>query len=152
MDNASKALIIAGAVLIAVMLVSVGVLIYNQAVGVIDTSRDQIAGMSISTFNNQFQQYLKNNATTAEVKSLLDAVINSNISSVDHVVKITSKNATGTNAGTLAAAGVKTTVSSTNDLQTISTELQKLKGHRYDITATRDSFGYYNVITISAHK
>ena len=57
MDNASKALIIAGAVLIAVMLVSVGVLVYNNSIGVIKT------GLDIESFflinNDVFRRSLK---------------------------------------------------------------------------------------------
>ena len=34
MENASKALIIAGAILLAILIISLGILIYNQAAGI----------------------------------------------------------------------------------------------------------------------
>ena len=55
MENASKALIIAGAILLAILLISLGIMIYNQAQSATDGS-----GMSdaeISTFNSKFTKY-----------------------------------------------------------------------------------------------
>ena len=52
MENASKALIIAGAILLAILLISLGIMIFNQAQSVVDGS-----GMSeaeLSTFNSKF--------------------------------------------------------------------------------------------------
>ncbi len=55
MENASKALIIAGAILLAILIISLGILIYNQASGVVtNNSMDEV---SIQTFNNKFLQY-----------------------------------------------------------------------------------------------
>ena len=55
MENASKALIIAGAILLAILIISLGILIYNQASSVVtDNSMDEVA---ISTFNNKFTNY-----------------------------------------------------------------------------------------------
>ena len=54
MDNASKALVMAGAILIAVMLVSIGVLIYNSAVGTVNTGLEQMSGTEVELFNNSY--------------------------------------------------------------------------------------------------
>ena len=88
MDNASKALIIAGAVLIAVMLVSVGVLIYNQSRSVIDVAGDKIGGMSASMFNNEYSQYVGDKQSKAAVNSLIDAVNGLNRSSSDYSIEL----------------------------------------------------------------
>ena len=55
MENASKALIIAGAILLAILLISLGIMIFNQAQDTVNNS-----GMSqaqIQTFNNKFLKY-----------------------------------------------------------------------------------------------
>ena len=55
MENASKALIIAGAILLAILLISLGIMIFTQAQGTIKG-----AGMSeaqISAFNEKFTKY-----------------------------------------------------------------------------------------------
>ena len=55
MENASKALIIAGAILLAILLISLGIMIFNQAQSAIDGS-----GMSdaeLTAFNQKFTKY-----------------------------------------------------------------------------------------------
>ena len=55
MENASKALIIAGAILLAILLISLGIMIFNQAQDTVNNS-----GMSqaeITAFNNKFLKY-----------------------------------------------------------------------------------------------
>ena len=55
MENASKALIIAGAILLAILIISLGILIYNQASGIV--SNNSMDEVDIQTFNNKFTQY-----------------------------------------------------------------------------------------------
>ena len=75
MENASKALIIAGAILLAILIISLGILIYNQASGVVtNNSMDEV---SIQTFNNKFLQYAGEQKGSA-VRSLLSQVNASN--------------------------------------------------------------------------
>ena len=55
MENASKALIIAGAILLAILLISLGIMIFNQAQDTVSNS-----GMSeaeLTAFNNKFLKY-----------------------------------------------------------------------------------------------
>ena len=55
MENASKALIIACAILLAILIISLGILIYNQASGIV--SSNSMSEVDIQTFNNKFTQY-----------------------------------------------------------------------------------------------
>ena len=55
MENASKALIIAGAILLAILLISLGIYIFSQAQNVVNDSGFSKA--EIQTFNNQFLKY-----------------------------------------------------------------------------------------------
>ena len=75
MENASKALIIAGAILLAILLISLGIMIYNQAQNTVNNS-----GMSeaeSSSFNNKFLKY-EGTQTGSVVKSLINEVIVTN--------------------------------------------------------------------------
>ena len=74
MDNASKALIIAGAVLIAVMLVSVGVLVYNNAVRNIDESQRSMDRTQVQMLNQEWEQYCGTNKNYATAKLLIEKV------------------------------------------------------------------------------
>ena len=75
MENASKALIIAGAILLAILIISLGILIYNQASGVVtNNSMDEV---SIQTFNNKFLQYAGDQKGSA-VRALLSQINASN--------------------------------------------------------------------------
>ena len=64
MENASKALIIAGAILLAILLISLAIVVYNQARGTIDDAN--IDAEAVQTFNSKFDAYLGNiSGTTA---------------------------------------------------------------------------------------
>ena len=86
MENASKALIIAGAILLAILIIGLGVYIYRQAAGVIDTgTMDQLV---VSQFNAQFEPYLGNNVSGSNVKQLIKIINASNRAKEDLPVTI----------------------------------------------------------------
>ena len=53
----AKALLIAGAILIVILLIAVGMLVYSQSRSVIDTGVAQMSSTEISQFNAQFNEY-----------------------------------------------------------------------------------------------
>ena len=72
MENASKALIIAGAILLAILLISLGIMIYNQAQDTVSGSgMDQAA---VTSFNNQFLKY-EGNIKGTMVKAMIQEVL-----------------------------------------------------------------------------
>ena len=75
MENASKALIIAGAILLAILIISLGIMIYQQA----------------STFNAKFEQYLGSNVRGAQVNALINTINTNNMSQDDDSKKVTIK-------------------------------------------------------------
>ena len=80
MENASKALIIAGAILLAILIIGLGVFIYNQASNAIgNTGMDQLA---IQQFNGQFESY-EGRKSGSQVKQLLKTVISNNFTHSD---------------------------------------------------------------------
>lgn len=77
MENASKALIIAGAILIAILLISSGVLIINSTGGVREEIQSSSDTLEIQTFNEQFTAYEGGLVSASQVKSLL-LLVNAN--------------------------------------------------------------------------
>ena len=81
MENASKALIIAGAILLSILLISLGIMIFTQAQDVVSGSG--MTEAQISAFNSKFTKYEGNYKGTM-VKSLIQEVIATNSSSASN--------------------------------------------------------------------
>lgn len=77
MENASKALIIAGAILLAILLISLGIMIFNQAQDTVSGSG--MTKAEISAFNNQLLKY-EGKQKGSVVKSMIQEVTASNAS------------------------------------------------------------------------
>lgn len=95
MENASKALIIAGAILLAILLISLGILIFNQAQDTVNNS-----GMSqaeISAFNNKFLKY-EGKQKGSVVRALISEVLASNADANNSTRKVYVKGAGNTSA------------------------------------------------------
>ena len=115
MENASKALIIAGAILLAILLISLGIMIYTQASGVVNTNA--MSEVEISTFNKKFTQYGSSNVRGSQITALIDAIIQNNLSNSgdeSRKVGLVQSGATTSWSGTpvTAANGTKITTSS----------------------------------------
>lgn len=77
MENASKALIIAGAILISIVLIAVGVMVVNGANGAIDTAIGSMSDNEKQVFNQKFEPF-EGRQKGSSVKSLLSAIITNN--------------------------------------------------------------------------
>mgnify|MGYP004508913295 FL=1 len=86
MENASKALIIAGAILLAILIISLGIMIYQQASGVVNNN--SMTEVDVSTFNSKFEQYLGSNVRGAQVNALINTVNTNNMSQDDASKKV----------------------------------------------------------------
>ena len=113
MENASKALIIAGAILLAILLITLGIYIFQQAQSTVNNS-----GMSqaeIQTFNSQFTKYEGEKIKGSSVKSLIQEVNvnNSQDESNEHQITVTgvTASASGSEAGynQYLTSGIKNT-------------------------------------------
>ena len=96
MENASKALIIAGAILIAILLISTGILVMNSINKPLDEASQQGDSQAVQMFNSKFIQYAGKNKTAQDVKALLSTIISSNNTDKKHQVCIR-LNISGTN-------------------------------------------------------
>ena len=85
MENASKALIIAGAILIAILLITIGIILISSGRSVTDTGVSTMNSQKIQAFNNQFTPYegTKTGSQLTQLNSLVNA---SNASDPDHKV------------------------------------------------------------------
>ena len=131
MENASKALIIAGAILLAILLISLGIMIYTQASGVVNTNA--MSEVEISTFNKKFTQYGTSNVRGSQINALIDAVIQNNLSNSgdeSRKVKIYTNDAATTKWG-------GTAVTTPTAITTAS--FTALSGKTYNVTYTPNS-------------
>ena len=71
MENASKALIIAGAILLSILIIGLGMFIYNKAIGLADTS--SIDAEKINAYNASFERY-KGIKSGSEVRTLCNTI------------------------------------------------------------------------------
>ena len=76
MENATKALIIAAAILIAIVLISLGV--YVLSIGTDAISGADMTEQEISTFNAKFTSYAGENVMGSKVNALLSAIATNN--------------------------------------------------------------------------
>lgn len=74
MENASKALLIAGAILVVILLISVGIMVYNSSLGNVGEANSQAEAQAIQAFNSRFAIYEGTQSGTA-VKNLLKEAI-----------------------------------------------------------------------------
>lgn len=76
MENASKALIIAGAILLSILLISLGIMVFTQAQ---DATKNSGMGQAqVSTFNNKFSKYEGKKIKGSEVNGMIQEVVASN--------------------------------------------------------------------------
>ena len=130
MENASKALIIAGAILLAILLISLGIMIFNQAQDTVTNS-----GMSeaeITAFNNKFLKYEGKQKGTM-VKSLVQEVLSSNANgnNAERIVKMK-----GSSVGAASTATATPTTSGIDNNKTYTVSLTYTNGivSQIDIT------------------
>ena len=90
MENASKALIIAGAILLSILLISLGIMVYNNAKGTVNNAN--LDSETAQAFNTKFTQYGGKQRGTA-LNALIDTVIANNAKS-EHDITINSADAT----------------------------------------------------------
>ena len=79
MENASKALIIAGAILIAILLIGIGVGLINALNNPMDTATDQLSSQTKQMVNSKFEGYV-GRQSGANILSLISEIRSYNTS------------------------------------------------------------------------
>lgn len=88
MENASKALIIAGAILISILLISIGIMLINSGREVTETGTASMGSYKIQSFNSQFTMY-EGERKGSEIKNIFNTMQSSNATDSVHQVTIT---------------------------------------------------------------
>lgn len=70
MENASKALIMAGGMLIGIIIISIGVILFAAFGGTSRNIQEQVDSRVLAEFNNNFEKYLGSNCTIHDIVSL----------------------------------------------------------------------------------
>lgn len=139
MENASKALIIAGAILLAILLISLGIYIFTGAQDV--TKNSGLDAQEVSVFNSAMVKYEGKNKSASDIRAIKNEAIAAN-------KKLKQEGKAGTNNADLIKIKVLTAnpvVASSADTSTLSENEKK-----YTIKLNyNDTTGYVNLITIS---
>lgn len=126
MENASKALVIAGAVLISILLITFGIVIIRRVSPTLD--RASVDQQEVETFNAKIDHYIGTGKTATDVRNLVSAILSINGSetrnATGHTIQINSK----------AVTSYPTNLSN---------------GTSYTINASPDANGYINNVTIT---
>ena len=78
MDNASKALLMAGGVLIALLVITLAVFVFNQMSDYQKSQSDLVEVEQLADFNEQFTQYVRNDLNGIDLVTLANKVVNFN--------------------------------------------------------------------------
>lgn len=128
MENASKALLIAGAVLIVILLIAVGMKIFNSSSSTADQVDTNMQTVEITTFNNKFLQYAGKQSGT-QVKALINVVIAHNATEEVRKVKINDK-------------------TKTDDISSLLSDIDSMAEYTVTVT-TNPSTGYVNSVSFN---
>lgn len=132
MENASKALIIAGAILLSIAIIGVGMFVYNSVSDTITGAAD-MSEQEIAAYNGEFETY-GNKQRGSQVKALCDKVRHHNQAAKDpsELIAIVESKATDPTPAPTKEDAAGTTAT---DINTIKNKI--LSGKTYVI-----SFGY----------
>ncbi len=125
MENATKALLIAAAVLVAILIISLGLVVYNmaaEAMGNVNLSEQEI-----KVHNDKFIQYEGEAERGSQVNALLQTVLTNNLDATDDGQKVEVVLKTSSGEDTLVS---KTQTTSPTKVDT---------GATYTVTAVYDS-------------
>jgi len=85
MENASKALIIAGAILLSIAIIGIGMYVYQMAAGVVNQAN--MSGAEVTSYNAEFIKY-EGTQTGTSIKTLCDTVRQHNSYQEDNSKKV----------------------------------------------------------------
>lgn len=128
MENASKALLIAGAILVAILLIGIGMAVFGNIGGITDGASQQTDSMEIKMFNDKFEHYAGPNVSGTNVKELIREIKASNIKFANDESRI------------IAIDGI---TADTNGNYSIGAN------YRYSVTFDYEASGFINKVTIN---
>lgn len=142
MENASKALIIAGAILLSILIIGLGMTIYQRASGAM--SGADLSSTQVQTYNAEFDQYA-GTQTGANTRALYQKLQNHNRTNQDDISlqiactvnnTATTRDAAETAGNSAGAAEPESTTPTLSDLSNIKA------GYNYYVYFTYSKAGY----------
>ena len=91
MENASKALLIAGAILIAILLIAIGMKVFNSASGVVNSAGTSMSSQEKTMFNRQWEMY-NGKQSGSTIKQMLNDVTANNSDSENEKISVEYEN------------------------------------------------------------
>lgn len=141
MENATKALIIAGAVAVSLLILSLGMYFYKQATSGVNL--DKLSQAQKDEFNQDFTKYEGNSVAGMNVNELIQKVIRSN---TDEVAEESGKYITLKVDNTVYAEVKNGVADSTNAKKVLS-------GYTYKVVVEdKAGYGLIDTITITPNK
>ena len=125
MENASKALIIAGAILISILIIAIGMYIYTNSESSIRNATSQMSTQEKSAFNQTWYTY-EGSQLGSNCRALIAQIISSNSTNVNEASKLIS----------LDVDGEKVTPEVNNIQSEAMTELRNTIDLRHTYTVT----------------
>lgn len=139
MENATKALLIAAAVLVAILIISLGLVVYNMAAETV--SSQNLSQQEVQAQNEKFARYDGTNKRGSEVNAMLKTVLQSNMD-----LKATNKSAGLVSVTSVGTEDISLTTGDTAITKRADTSKM------YDITVNYDSkSGLVDKITVKIH-
>ena len=89
MENVSKALLIAGAIVLAILIIGAGMYAFNKSSTTVESTMETLSIQEKEAFNSQFMMY-DGKVTGADVKSLIGTLISNSASYEDQLSKVPS--------------------------------------------------------------
>ena len=136
MENASKALIIAGAILLSILIISFGIIVINNVRGNITGAN--VNDTEIQAFNSKFTAYVGNGKSAAQIEQLIQAAMTNNIS----------ENASQTNRFVQVTYGGQN-YGSTTEYKVITAIPTVPNSQLYNVGATYGPTGLITVLTVT---
>lgn len=152
MENASKALLIAGAILLCILIIAIGMFIYNSAQSTITESMNSMSTQEIEAFNNQFSGY-EGIQSGSNIKALMGRLIGNVDTYKDEATRVPHVYIDQANAaGTVKELDV--TYASSDELSEYIKELGQIRNrveakHDYYVEATFQTNGLLDYLVIS---
>ena len=88
MENVSRALLIAGAILIAIILISVLLTMYNKVSNIANSKEEIVAQEQLEEYNAQFERYCKGLLYGADVITLNNKINQNNADNPSNQIKL----------------------------------------------------------------
>lgn len=136
MENSAKAFLIAGAILVAILIIGLGIKIFNSTSGLPDQVDSDSQTVSVSVFNSQFTAYFSKSTSGTQAKALVYEIISNNLTS-NHKILVNLYSSSG--------SGILTHQKETSGLQKIYDKISNSTKYKIGVTSGCGTYkGGYN--------